>query len=199
VCLCAILGAQNKLINIYRTTMENNMFFKSNKPIDKSAYFAELDPTIFDFQKHRVSLKVVVFYSLLGVICLIWKYTFGLGIVIFLIDIIYILSGFKILFAKKLEENRITRKKELRLFDNPLVYGYNDFGPFIESENINIAATWSYINHYEKNIFWLRITVYGMPDFHYNIKELKEQNVYDELIDKLNSVTEEIRTRKPKN
>jgi hypothetical protein len=168
------------------------MEFISKMAIDKDLFTKELDPVEFDIKKTFYNKNKTILLVCLGILMLFWKYTVALGIAILLAVISMFIVERKVKNPKWINDIKWRSRRQNRVFEEPIRYGFNDYGLLLTSEKVEVKVSWQYLNHYKFKGNWLRVTVYGIPDFFYNIEELKESNVYGSFIVNLEKYCKEI-------
>jgi hypothetical protein len=168
------------------------MEFVSKIAIDSNTFSKELDPVEFDMKNKICTKNKIILLVCLGIAMLFWKYTVALGIFI-LFSVISLFIVEKVIKNQKwISDIKWKSRRSKRIFEEPLKYGFNDYGLLINNDKLEVKVSWEYLNHYKIKGNWLRVTVYGIPDFFYNIEELKGSSVYGNFIINLEKYCREV-------
>jgi hypothetical protein len=166
--------------------------FQSKIEITKEMYIENLRDTILRRNdktlKNSRKIGKVLFFIILILIPLVWKYTISISVFWALFYV------FGIFMTKYIKSEKWILKfspdswKASLIHHVPLLYGFNENGLTMKSNDIAISVSWNIIESYYENEEWIRIHVFGIIPFYYSINEMKYTTSYNYLKAKLNEI-----------
>lgn len=130
----------------------NSLFIRKNRPV-------------------RIGLIFVT-----GIACLFWKYTLMIGIIIVALTILA-------LFMEKLIPKTAANNFEvMRYLHTELTYGVSEKNLWVKGEQLFVTIGWELVVTMEEREGWLRISANSTPSMWFQIAQLKQEHIYDNVI-----------------
>jgi hypothetical protein len=119
----------------------------------------------------RLALTVV-----LGLLCLLWTYTFALGLVLLL----GALTAF--VAPPLLRTGAATTYRRTPYLSETLTYKVTDSELAVMGPGMRFQCNWRYLRLWRERDGWIILACWGMPEIFLRVETLQGANVYDEIV-----------------
>ncbi len=111
-----------------------------------------------------------------AVICLVWAYTFIIGLLILALVVVFLFAprivrvGSRSIFHKS------------KLLQNPLRYRVTESELSISGDGVDLKCSWNNLTVWRENAGWLILSPSGMESIRLPVTKLREEGVYEPII-----------------
>jgi len=147
--------------------------YQHKKKFSETEY-VELERLEINWTLKSIIKKIILIA--IGVILLFFKYTIGIGV---LVLFLFLFLAFMPLYSKS---NMRKQFRETPYWHEELTFGVDQDQFWVTGKSIGAKCKWKNLKVWQIKNNWLTLSVAGIPKLYFPIVDLKENNVYEELL-----------------